>query len=186
MLSQKNHSIKTTSATTSSEANSSEEKPHQATTTPPVKTSFRVGKYTIVGLVLAGFNFCTYTLLSRTFFSNNNEMLWLVSIIACLITTILGYILHSHITWRERNPGKTGIIKFFIWNILLAITISPLCTQIFKLFTPIYQLAFNISSFMHLPFDYEFIEATGVFGFTAVVTMILNFLFYDRIVFEKP
>jgi hypothetical protein len=38
---------------------------------------------------------------------------------------------------------------------------------------------------MHLPFDYDFVHSTGAFVLTSIVTMILNFLFYDKIVFGK-
>ena len=107
------------------------------------------------------------------------------SFIASAFTTILAYILHSKITWKERNPGKTGIYKFLIWNLLLTIAINPGFTQLFSLFTPLYELAFNIFQAIHIPFSYEFIQSTGAFVLTAIVTMILNFLFYDRFVFGK-
>ena len=149
------------------------------------KTVVRASKYTIVGIILTLFNFCAYTLLIRTIFNNNNDLLWLVSLISTTITTFLAYLLHSKITWKERNPGKTGIIKFFIWNILIAVAISPFLTWIFGFITPVYQLAYNIFSTIHIPFDYDFVESTGVFCFTTLCTMILNYLFYDRIVFNS-
>lgn len=149
------------------------------------KTAIRASKYTIVGIVLTLFNFCIYTLLIRTIFNNNNDLLWLVSLISTTITTFLAYFLHSKITWKERNPGKTGIIKFFIWNILIAVAITPFLTWLFGFITPVYQLAYNIFFAAHIPFDYDFVESTGVFCFTTLCTMILNYLFYDRIVFNS-
>ena len=147
------------------------------------KTVVRASKYTVVGIILTIFNFVVYTILVRTIFNNNNDLLWLVSLISCTITAFLAYFLHSRITWRERNPGKNGMIKFIAWNIFIAVAVSPFLTWLFSLITPIYQLAFNITSLIHLPFDYNFVESTGVFCLTTLCTMILNYLFYDRIVF---
>jgi len=145
-------------------------------------TTKRIGKFAVIGIILALFNFLIYTFLARVVM-NTNELLWLDSLIACLLATILAYFLHSRITWKERQPTKSSIIKFFLWNGITAIIISPFFTWFFQLITPLYQLAFNISSNLSLPFDYNFVESTGVFILTTCVTMILNYLFYDKLVF---
>ncbi len=161
------------------------EKPKEAKTQPKdVKTSKHASRYLFIGIALAIFNYGLYALITNLII-NNNDLLWLSSFIASAFTTILAYILHSKITWKERNPGKTGIYKFLIWNILLTIAINPGFTQLFSLLTPLYNLAFNIFQAMHIPFSYEFVQSTGAFVLTAIVTMILNFLFYDRFVFGK-
>ena len=144
----------------------------------------RVSKFIIIGIVLTIFNFVVYTFLARVIF-NNNELLWIDSIISYALATFLAYYLHSKITWKEHNPGKSGIIKFFIWNIITAAAISPFFTWIFGLLTPLYEFIYNIFTAIHLPFDYDFIVSTGVFGLTACVTMILNYLFYDKLVFGE-
>lgn len=144
----------------------------------------RASKYISIGIFLTLFNFGVYTLIARIII-NNNDLLWLSNLISTLITTALAYLMHSKITWKERNPGRLGVYKFFVWNLILALIISPFLTWIFSLMTPIYDLAFNISSSLDFPFDYDFIQSTGAFGFTALITMILNFLFYDKIVFGK-
>ncbi|MBR3322082.1 GtrA family protein [Candidatus Saccharibacteria bacterium] len=149
-------------------------------------TTVRASKYTIVGIILTVFNFGLYTIIARII--NNNEFLWLATLISTLITTILAYILHSKITWKERNPGKSGIYKFFIWNIVAATIIGPIFTWLFTLITPLYEFTYNITATIHLPFDYNFVQSTGVFILTAIVSMVLNYLFYDRLVFgvSKP
>lgn len=147
-------------------------------------TAKRAGKYIVIGIVLTGFNFLVYTFLARIVIQNN-DLLWLDTIISYLLATVLAYILHSRITWKERNPGKTGIIKFFAWNLLTALAISPFLTWLFGLITPLYEFVFNISATIHLPFDYDFIESTGIFGLTTIITMTLNYLFYDKLVFRK-
>ena len=154
----------------------------------PSKTSNdaprHASKYFIVGLVVTLFNYIVYTIINQTVLTDPN-LLWLDSLISCVITTFFGYLLHSKITWRERHPTRTSILKFFIWNLFMALAINPLFTWLFGFLDPIYQFAFNISSALHLPFDYNFIESTLIFCLTGFVVMILNFLFYDRIVFSS-
>ncbi len=141
-------------------------------------------RYFIIGVTLTIFNYGLYTIIANLII-NNNDLLWLSSFIATFATTILGYILHSKITWKERHITKTAIYKFFIWNAILTFAINPGLTQIFSLITPIYDFAYNICQNLHLNFSYEFVQSTGAFVFTGVVTMIMNFLLYDRFVFGK-
>lgn len=150
-----------------------------------VKASKHAARYVFVGITITIFNFVFYSLLANLII-NNNDFLWLSSLISTAASIIVAYILHSKITWKERGVTKAAIIKFFIWNILLAIAIGPWLTQLFSLITPLYEFAFNITSAIHLPFSYEFILTTGTFILTSLVIMILNFFFYDRFVFGKP
>lgn len=149
-----------------------------------VKTSTHAGRYLIIGIGLAVFNYATYAIIANLIIKNS-DLLWLSSFIASAFTTILAYILHSRITWKERKPTKQGIYRFFIWNVLLTIAINPGLTQFFSIFTPLYQFGYDISQTINLPFSYEFIQSTGAFVLTAIITTILNFLFYDRFVFGK-
>ncbi|MBR2839995.1 GtrA family protein [Candidatus Saccharibacteria bacterium] len=155
-----------------------------STNTKAVKTSTRATKYVIVGICITLFNYGLYSILANLII-NNNDLLWLSSFISTAITTIVAYIAHSKITWKERNVTKHSIIRFFIWNAILAVAIGPLLTQLFSLLTPLYEFAYNICTAIHLPFSYEFVLTTGAFALTSIVTMILNFLFYDRFVFGK-
>lgn len=147
-------------------------------------TTKRISKFAIIGIILALFNFLIYTFLARVIF-NSNELLWLDSIISYTLATILAYILHSRITWQERPVTTHGIIMFFVWNGITAIAISPFCTWLFTFITPFYEFIFQISTTIHLPFDYNFIESTTIFIIVNAITMILNYLFYDRLVFGK-
>lgn len=141
-------------------------------------------RYLIVGISLTLFNFGFYSIIVNII--NNNDFLWVSSFISTVVTTILAYILHSKITWKERKVTKTSIYKFFIWNAILAFAVGPWITQLFSYLTPIYDFAYNIYQNLHLDFiKYEFIQSTGAFIFSGIVTMILNFLFYDNFVFGK-
>ncbi|MBQ6149562.1 GtrA family protein [Candidatus Saccharibacteria bacterium] len=149
-----------------------------------IKTYRRAGKYFIVGVSLTIFNYILYSIIANLII-NNNDMLWLSSFIATFITTILAYILHSRITWKERTITKSAIYKFFIWNALLTFAINPGLTQLFSFITPLYDLAYNICQAIHINFSFEFIQSTGAFVLMGIVNMIMNFLLYDKFVFDK-
>ena len=149
-----------------------------------VKTSKHATRYLFVGITLAVFNYCSYAILSNLIIKNNS-LIWLSSFIASFITTILAYILHSKITWKERPLSKTALYKFFIWNILLTVAINPGLTQLFSLLTPLYEFTFHIFETLHIPFSYEFTLTTGAFVLTAIITTIMNFFLYDKFVFGK-
>lgn len=144
----------------------------------------RVGKYFIIGLTLAAFNYGFYTFIALVII-NNNDFLWLSTLISTFFTALLAYALHSKITWKERPITKKGVRNFILYNIALTIAIGPFFTWLFTLITPLYQLAYNITTAIHLPFTYEFVESTGVFVLTSATTMLINFLFYDKIVFKN-
>lgn len=152
--------------------------------TGDIKASKHAKRYLIIGTTLAIFNYVLFMILSNVIIKNNN-FLWLSTLIGTAITTILAYILHSKITWKERPITKTAKYKFFIWNFILAFAIGPFFTQLFSLLTPLYEFAFHIFEAIHIPFSYEFTLTTGTFVLTAIVTTILNFFFYDKFVFGK-
>lgn len=158
---------------------------NQSSATNDVKTSKHATRYIFVGIGITLFNYVLYTILANLLIKNN-DLLWLSTLISTAVTIIVAYIAHSKVTWKERNVTKHSIIRFFIWNVLLAIAVGPWFTQLFSLLTPLYEFAFNIFQAIHIPFSYEFVLTTGAFCFTSLVIMILNFFFYDRFVFGKP
>ncbi len=149
-----------------------------------VTTSKHAARYIIIGTFLAFFNYGLYTVLSN-FIINNNNLIWLSSFISTAITTVLAYILHSRITWKERPISKTAIYKFFIWNIILTVAIYPVLTQLFSYLTPLYVFAYSITSFLRIPFTYEFVLTTGAFVLTTIITTLMNYFLYDKFVFGK-
>ena len=156
------------------------------TTLPPQQklnsTPKKAAIYFIIGIIITLFNFGLYTLIARLFIKDNN-LLWVSSLIASPIAIILAFILHSRITWKERNPGKLGIYKFIAWNIIMSTAVGPFFTWFFSIITPLYEFAYSIISALHLPFDYDFIQSTGAFVLMAITTMIVNYIFYDKFVF---
>ena len=149
-----------------------------------VKTSRHAIRYFIVGVLVTGFNYALFAILSNLIIKNN-DLIWLSNFIATAVTTIVAYFAHSKITWKERTVTKHSVIRFFIWNAMLTVAIAPGLTQLFSLLTPLYEFAYNITSAIHLPFTYEFVLTTGAFILNSIVIMIINFLFYDKFVFGK-
>lgn len=166
------------------ETEKSEKSDSPKNTQTDVKTSRHAVRYLIVGILVTGFNYALFAILSNLIIKNN-DLLWLSNFIATAVTTIVAYFAHSKITWKERTVTKHSIIRFFIWNAMLTVAIAPGLTQLFSLLTPLYEFVYNITSAIHLPFSYEFILTTGAFVLNSIVIMILNFLFYDKFVFGK-
>lgn len=144
----------------------------------------RIPKFVGVGATLTLINFSLYTILARIIFKSN-DVLWLAVLISSIVATMIAYFLHARITWKERDPVKLGWLKFFIWNGVEAIIINPILAGYFGLFKVIYYIAFDVCQMMRLPLDFEFVESTGVFVLMSTVTMTINFLFYNKFVFEK-
>lgn len=161
-----------------------EEKSTSSESKTDVKTSKHASRYLVVGIVITVFNYAFYSILSNLIIQNN-DLLWLSTLISTTVTTIVAYILHSKITWKERPLTKTAKYKFFIWNLIGAFIVGPLLTQFFSLLIPLYEFAYHIIEALHIPFSYEFTITTGVFVLTSFVYMLLNFFLYDKFVFGK-
>jgi len=110
-----------------------------------------------------------------------NDLIWLATLIGGVIGTVIAYFINSRLVWKE--GGKVEAAKFIIYNIAKTFTVKELFVWLFGLITPVYELAFGISQALKLPFDYDFVESTGVFGFTALASMVVTYFVYDKVVF---
>ena len=145
----------------------------------------KIFKFVGVGITVTLIDYLVYSFVMMVLFGGNTDLVWLGSIISGVAGTIAAYILHSNITWRGRDPGKYGVLKFFGWNILLVAAIRPLLTLFFGLLDGLYEFAFMITDGIGIPFTFEFVESTGIYVLMTAVIMVLNFLFYDRVVFGE-
>lgn len=143
----------------------------------------RVLKFVGVGLGVTIVEYIIYTILMMTLFGGNAEMAPLATGISGAIAMIVAFLMHSKITWQERDPGKIGVVKFFAWNILLVALIRPGLAAFFELLVGLYQFAFMIVEAIHIPFSYDFVQSTGIYVLTTAVSMVLNFICYEKIVF---
>ncbi|MBQ6570844.1 GtrA family protein [Candidatus Saccharibacteria bacterium] len=110
-----------------------------------------------------------------------NDLIWLATLIGGVIGTVIAYFINSRLVWKE--GGKVEAAKFIIYNIAKTFTIKEFFVWVFGMITPVYELAFGISQALKLPFDYDFVESTGVFGFTALASMVVTYFVYDKVVF---
>lgn len=143
----------------------------------------KVFKFVGVGFAVTIVEYIIYTLLMMLAFSGNGEMAPLATGLSGVVAMVVAFFMHSKITWRERDPGKFGVVKFFAWNILLVTLIRPGLAAFFGLLTGLYQFAFMITSAINLPFNYDFVQSTGIYVLTTAVAMVLNFFCYEKIVF---
>ena len=143
----------------------------------------RVLKFIGVGLTITLIEYAIYTVLMMLVFGGNAEMAPLATGLSGVVAMVVAFIMHSKITWRERDPGKLGVVKFFAWNVLLVALIRPGLAAFFELPVGLYQFAFMISEAIHLPFTYDFVQSTGIYVLTTAVSMVLNYICYEKIVF---
>ena len=149
---------------------------------PVEKSERHAMKYVLVGVIITLFDFVAYTVLVKLVF-RTNDALEISTAVATVLATILAYILHSRITWRDRKPAKFGVVKFFLWNGLVAVALKPFTAWMVGMWTGLFQFALVVSEWLRLPFDYGTIEYLGVYGIATLVIMVLNYFFYDRLVF---
>lgn len=143
----------------------------------------RVFKFVGVGLTITLIEYAIYTALMMAMFGGNAEMAPLATGISGVVAMVVAFFMHSKITWRERDPGRFGIVKFFIWNIILVSLIRPGLAAFFELPVGLYQFAYMITEAIHLPFSYDFVQSTGIYVLVTAITMTLNFFCYEKIVF---
>ena len=139
-------------------------------------------KYALVGISVSVFDFIVYSIVAGFFLS---DVLWIATAISGVSAACLAYILHSNITWKTRDPGKYGVIKFFAWNSFTMLIVRPFLALILDKPTWLYRFVLNICKWLRLPFDYNFVKNTGVWVMSALVVMVLNFLVYDKFVFGE-
>ena len=145
----------------------------------------KIGKFTLVGLSLTILDFIVYNVVLQVFYGGSDSGIQVASIVSGTVATVAAYFGHSRITWRARKPREHGVAWFFGWNIFATVLIRPVVTGFFGLFTGLYDFAYSISSWLGLPFSREFVETTGVYVLMTAVIMVLNYAFYEQLVFGK-
>ncbi len=137
----------------------------------------------ILGVITTLIEYVFYTISARII--NNNDILWVSALIGGVIGTIFAFFLNSRLIWKNSKVTKREITIFFVYDIGKTFTLKTFFTWVFGLIKPVYEFAFSISSNLGLPFDYNFVESTGVFVFTALVCMMITYFTYDKIVFKN-
>lgn len=132
-----------------------------------------------VGIFNTLVDFIVYTI-SSTFFQ---IPLTISTAISGSISSVSTFFTHGKITWKNRPLTKFSILRYATWSLIMVIFLRPFIAFIAEHLTPLYQFAFVVSSFLHLPFSYDFVFKTGVFIIIAAVIMVINFFVYEKFVF---
>ena len=137
-----------------------------------------------VGVLNTLLDFAFYTCLTTTIFTDSSSIAYagIVSGTFALITALLT---HGLITWRGRDLDKGTVLRFFAFTGFGMWVIRPLLLSLFILLQPVYELAYGISRYVGLPFNYDFVANTGAFGFMVVIVLLYNYAVYDRFVFKQ-
>lgn len=146
-------------------------------------SALKLIKFASVGFTSAAIDYAIYEVIVLLFFKGNIDMAGVSAIISGITSTFVAYFLHSRITWKTRDPGKYGIIKFFIWNILVVVFLRPFLTFFFGLFTGVHQFVYVVVGWIPLFSSFNFVQTTTIYVLMTLVTMTLNFIFYEKIVF---
>lgn len=136
-----------------------------------------------VGILNTLLDFAFYTLLTQTVFSNNDQIA-IAGVVSGTFALACAFTTHSLITWKGRQKSKGTILRFVLFTGFGMWVIRPILLALFINLTPIYDLAYSISSALTLPFTCDFIANTGAFGFMAILVLLYNYLVYDRFVFK--
>ena len=142
----------------------------------------KFSKFFGLGIITTLIEFAVYTALARIL---SNDFLWLATLIGGIVGVIASFLLNTKYVWKDKKAGKAEATKVLGYGMVKTFVIKEFFTWIYGLVTPVYVFAYQISSFLGLPFDYAFVESTGIFGFTALTTMFVTYFVYDKIVFTK-
>ncbi len=147
--------------------------------TPASSSRKKIVIFFFVGVFNTLVDFVIYTIAS----SFLHIPLTVSTAISGSISAISTFFTHGKITWKERELTGSSMIRFATWCCIMVVAVRPIIAFVAEQLTPLYQFAFAIFSFMHLPFSYKFVANTGVFVIIAAVVMVLNFLVYEKFVF---
>ena len=142
----------------------------------------KFSKFFGLGIITTLIEYVFFTLVARLM---SNDFLWLATLIGGIAGVIASFILNTKFVWTDKKSGKQEIIEVFGYGMIKTFLLKEGFTFLFKLLTPVYQFAYTISSAIKLPFDYAFIESTGVFCFTALATMMITYFVYNKLIFTK-
>lgn len=137
--------------------------------------------YVMVGVTVTLINYVMYLTLAPIFGDSD----WRTVAGAGFIAVITALILHSRLTWRKRQTSRLAVVEFLVYNLFLITVLQPALMWFFNqsFWNWLYDFAFWLTDWVGWPV--EFVRRTGIFGLTAAITMVVNFLVYDRIVFSK-
>ncbi len=127
----------------------------------------RATKYILNGTLIAISQFATIIILVQLFHPQSNLMQNVAYAISIEVSIIVGFLLHSFITWRHKyRSGGDFFKKAMIFHLITSFSFI------------IRQVIFYIFSTMNMNYLINTLIGIGI-------AMILNFVGYDRLIFNK-
>ncbi len=158
----------------------------------------QVGRFGLVGILNTVVDFVILNILvitilpkgsvlfTATFFGVTVAITGIVAagLISGTVAMVNSYIFNMRFTFRKRNIDTKHTVYFFIITIAGLYIIRPI---ILKLFTDVWvwpsQLAYSITSGLHLPLSRDFDERNLALMAAILVVLVYNYLMYKYFVF---
>lgn len=137
-----------------------------------------------VGILNTFLDFVFYSLLTYLFFGDKSSI-WIAGIISGTVALFVAFLTHSKITWKYRTINLATMIRFLIATGFGMWVIRPILLVIFIRVDFIYDRAYDIAQWLHIPVSYGFVANTGAFALMTAVVLVYNFIVYDKFVFTK-
>lgn len=150
----------------------------------PPKPYKRPYVFIAVGVFNTILDFSFYTLLTQTIFKDQDQLA-LAGFVSGTLALVSAFLTHNFITWKERPASHTTVIKFFAFTGFGMWVLRPLLLGMFIHLKSVYDIVYQLSEALNLPFGYDFIAKTGAFGFMVIVVLVYNYSVYDRFVFPN-
>ena len=146
------------------------------------ETAKRVGNFVWVGIVLTLIDYAVCELLVLLVF-RDAAATSMATVVSGVVSTVVAFFMHSRITWRDRTMDTVAVIKFFAWNVAVMIMLRPFLVWVFGLLGWLYEFCYGLVAWMGI--SYDFVASTVAYGLVTVITLTLNYLFYDKFVFGE-
>ena len=144
-----------------------------------MKTGKRVGVFALVGVANTLFDYILFMIFAQFF---NNVV---ASVISAAFAMVVAFFLHKKFTWGDRATSRSSMIQFLAFTAAVMWGLRPLLiwgltAASTGFMEPLYGLAHFILRFL----PYNFVVQTGIFAIATLVTLTVNYLLYNKVVFN--
>ena len=145
-----------------------------------MKTHKRVGIFALVGVANTLFDYVLFMIFAS--FLNNV----LASVISATFAMILAFFLHSKFTWGDRKTSRSSMVQFLVVTAIVMWGIRPfiiwgLTAASSGFMEPLYGFAHFVLRFL----SYDFVVRTGIFAIATLVTLTINYIIYNKVIFRS-
>lgn len=160
----------------------------------------QVGRFGLVGVLNTVVDFVILNVLSATILPKSLVLgsitifginytitgLILAGVISGTIAMINSFVFNMHYTFKARSVDALHASYFFILTFIGVYAFRPV---LLKFYTDIWpwpvNLAYKISTWLHLPFSEAFVERNVALAATIMVVLVYNYIAYKYIVFKN-